>query len=179
MQPEIMLDLETMDAAPTAAIVAIGAVRFNDTGITDEFYISIDLESARRGGGTMSASTILWWIGQSEDARNELLYSPKVDIGKALLEFTKFCPDQCLVWGNGASFDNVVLRTAYERCMFPTPWNFRNDRCYRTLASMAPNALKVESQVPHHALHDARAQAQTLINIREAYGRPFTQINDK
>ena len=70
---EIMLDLETMGNRPDAAIIAIGAVELNrETGqLGREFYEVVDLASAMAAGGTVDASTILWWMQQSDEARGE------------------------------------------------------------------------------------------------------------
>lgn len=69
------------------------------------------------------------------------------------------------LWGNGATFDNVVLRNAYAVTDVVPFWSFRGDRCYRTVR----NGLREEgdeiefSGEPHMALEDARRQALQLI----------------
>ncbi len=68
MANNIMLDLETMGNTPTSAIIAIGAVRF-DKKIKGKFYGVIDLESCLEDGLTVDASTIMWWMQQSDAAR--------------------------------------------------------------------------------------------------------------
>ena len=69
-----MIDLETLGTDPTAPIVAIGAVFFDPkTGeLGVEFSATIDFESAceRR---TPDASTIKWWLKQSDDARAKVI----------------------------------------------------------------------------------------------------------
>lgn len=68
---DVMLDLETMGNGPRAAIVAIGAVEFDlDTGAVGErFYTPVDLATSVSLGGEMDASTVLWWMQQSDEAR--------------------------------------------------------------------------------------------------------------
>ena len=73
------------------------------------------------------------------------------------------------VWGNGASFDNVLLATAYKRLGMETPWPFWKDRCFRTMK----NVCKVDHSfegTAHNALDDARSQAQHLIKIDAKLG---------
>jgi hypothetical protein len=40
------------------------------------------------------------------------------------------------VWGNGATFDNVILRASYERELIPCLWHFWNDRDVRTIVEL-------------------------------------------
>ena len=70
----IMLDLETMGTGPNAAITAIGAVKFDpDKGeIVETFYFKVNLESSVKQGGVIDASTVIWWLGQNEEARAEM-----------------------------------------------------------------------------------------------------------
>ena len=72
---EVMLDLETMGNGPDAAIVAIGAVAFDIETATISprgFYVRVDLESAIGSGGVMDPSTVIWWLQQSDEAREEI-----------------------------------------------------------------------------------------------------------
>ncbi|EJE0690466.1 3'-5' exoribonuclease, partial [Salmonella enterica subsp. enterica serovar Newport] len=71
----LMIDLETMDNKPTAAITAIGAVLFNpETGEMGEtFYRRISLTSSVDYDCTMGADTVLWWLRQSIEAKSEII----------------------------------------------------------------------------------------------------------
>ena len=42
----IMVDLETADTKPTAAIFSIGAVAFTAAGVTQKFHAVVDLQSS-------------------------------------------------------------------------------------------------------------------------------------
>jgi hypothetical protein len=173
----IMLDLETMGTGPNAAIVAIGAVEFeiNKTPgqlgggqLGDTFYMPISLDSAMASGGQVDAGTVLWWLKQTDAAR-AMFTHPAIEHGQALANFSSWM-HQCgefknlRVWGNGASFDNVILASAYRRAALPLPWNGFNDRCYRTVKSMHPTAPALERVGTHHnAMDDAISQAKHLI----------------
>ena len=167
----IMLDLETMGNSSNAAIVAIGAVKFDvANGITDTFYQKVDLESAVDNGGIMDPSTVIWWLGQNDAARKEMQNGGEL-ISSALGSFKNWIGDglRVRVWGNGAAFDNVILANAYKRLVFGAPWPHWNDRCYRTIKAMYPDVPKVLPTVAHHALADAEAQARHLIAIAKAH----------
>lgn len=168
----VMLDLETMGTGPNAAIVAIGAVEFELTktgGQTgDTFYCVIGLESAMASGGQVDAGTVLWWLKQNDAAR-AMFTQPTANAVWALEQFSAWMAargdrKQIRVWGNGASFDNVILASAYRRAALPLPWNSFNDRCYRTVKSMHPAAPAIQRTGTHHnALDDAINQANHLI----------------
>lgn len=167
----IMLDLETLSLSPQAMIVSIGAVRFSleQMILGDEFYNVIDLTSYDDPRFDFSPNTFYWWMGQSLASRE--VFEPgtvKVGIKKALAEFSYFVKDTIheppLIWGNGASFDNVIIRHAYETCGFPVPWSHKQDVCYRTIRRMFPHS-EVESGTKHNALQDAKNQALTMIQI--------------
>lgn len=161
----VMLDLETMGTGPSSAIVAIGAVRFDPVAgkLGDEFYRVVDLQSAVDDGGVIDPSTVLWWMKQSDEARREF-ERVGFPIRNALLDFAMFIQPDDKVWGNGASFDNVILRSAYEHAGQPCPWKWYNDRCYRTVKSTSDLKI-VNSGVKHNALSDSIAQANHLIEI--------------
>ncbi len=166
----IMLDLETMGTSPNAAIVAIGAVKFDpDTGeLGDKFYMRVSLRSSTRYGGVIDADTVYWWLGQSEEARNELTKAGGEPLDFATKEFLTFAgldKNLCL-WGNGSDFDNAILASAYLSVGWNKPfWNPFNNRCYRTVKNLFPD-IKLERTGTHHnSLDDAISQAEHLCRI--------------
>ena len=169
---DIMLDLETMGTSNNAAIVAIGAVVFDIGGVRDTFYKKIDLCSSSAHGGVIDASTVVWWLGQNKAAQDELIGEGRVDLITALQDFHEWTLDMTNqydvngIWGNGANFDNVILRNAYRNNQMQEPWNFRQDRCYRTInTEFGQNITLPYIGVKHNALDDAFYQANRLILI--------------
>lgn len=164
----VMIDLETMGVNNNAAIIAIGAVVFDFEGnIGPTFYETIDLKSSVENGGVIDPSTVLWWMRQSDEARKEfereglLEYVVLENFANYLMSFGKGIK----VWGNGTSFDNVILTNAYTRWVMETPWQYYNDRCYRTMRGLYPE-IKMEREGTHHnALADAISQAKHLQRI--------------
>lgn len=165
----VMIDLETMDTEPTAAIVSIGAVRFDNSGINDKFYIIIDLQNAVDYGLTMSPSTVQWWISQAN--KTDTFDSSKSNsLHVALASFAKWICENARVWGNGSDFDNVILSNAYNACGITVPWKYYNNMCYRTIKNLAPD-IKIDRIGTHHnALGDAESQALHLIKIASHLG---------
>lgn len=182
---DIMVDLETLDTIPSAAILSIGAVAFNldeQESVKDYLYgvnctarsfeIVVDLKNQvewdRR---TIGADTFRWWMGQDATAK-AVLMKKGVPLWNALEIFNQWVHSvskdaaTTRLWGNGAAFDNAILRDAYGKCGIEHSIRFRNDMCYRTLKTMfMPGKVEVEDQnllTAHNARHDAIFQAVVL-----------------
>ena len=170
----LSVDLETMGTNPDAPINSIGGKFFDpETGeMGPEFSKTID---AKTGGGTVDISTIEWWLVQSSEARSAILVN-QIPLDDALLQFREFISEHSdekfvQVWGNGATFDNAILRRSYERQGIPCPWRYCNDRDVRTIVELgktigfdARTAIPFEG-VPHNALDDASHQAKYVSAI--------------
>ena len=162
---DVMLDLETMSKKSNAAIVSIGAVEFNlDTGETGrEFYRVIDLKSCLDLGLTVEASTIYWWLQQSQGARDAICHEP-VHLSVVVQEFNNWmqdCIEKVNIWGNAARFDIGKLEDAYVACGYnKNPWYFRSERDVRTLGGFAPdikaNSLFIGNE--HNPIDDCKHQ---------------------
>ena len=168
----VMVDLETMGTGVDSAIVAIGAVEFCSTTsvLGRTFYHTISLESSVQDGGIIDAATVLWWLNQENPARQEISRNgePIRQILHAFTAWLQPCGSNVKIWGNGATFDNVVLAQAYRRAKLKLPWTYANDRCYRTLKALYPNVAKTRMGTHHNALDDAATQAQHAISILRA-----------
>lgn len=165
---DIMLDLETMSTKSNASIIAIGAVAFNENGITSEFYKEISLKSCADKGLDIDANTVTWWLNQSKEAQSKFFKNEEaIPLEEALKMFSEWFEFQggSTIWGNGATFDNVILRNACEVCGVDYPVKFWNDMCYRTVKSLNPDIDFKRVGVYHYALDDAKSQALHLIDI--------------
>ncbi|EOE2713620.1 3'-5' exonuclease [Klebsiella michiganensis] len=176
----VMVDLETMGKKSDAPIVSIGAVIFDpETGFLGEtFYKVVSLESAVSWGAEIDPSTVIWWMKQSSEARSEIANDNAIQLDDALLQFSEFVfeniPGGCetaQIWGNGATFDNTVLRSSFERACLDCPWDYRNDRDVRTMVELGKAiGFDAKSSIPfegerHNALADAQHQARYVSAI--------------
>ncbi len=161
-----MIDLETMGTVSNSAIVSIGAVKFTNK-ILDSFYCNVDLQSCIDVGLKCDGDTILWWLKQSKQARFSLSINPNT-LQEALVSLSNWMGQCYEVWGNGATFDNVILSNAYFAVGLPQPWHWTKDRCYRTVRNLHPNITHTRKGVYHNALDDAIYQAEHLIKILNA-----------
>lgn len=171
----IMLDLETLATSPNAAIVAIGAVRFNIDAVTAHFYEVVNLESCFGVGLEVDADTLRWWMKKDDKARQVFDFE-----GRPLLHvlsmFKVWLGKDPIIWGNGADFDNAILRNAFRKCGLDEPWDKRNNRCYRTMWTRYPEIEWEHTGTKHNALDDAEAQAEHLIKIFEHQARLNLQL---
>jgi len=159
----VMVDLETTGTSPGCCILSIGATTFNTGTPPIQFYSRISYQSSQDHGFTTDPNTLRWWKEQSKEAYDEA-FGGKEHIKDALQAFSTYLAGlggTVHLWGNGAAFDNVILASAYDQLHMKTPWEFRYDRCYRTLKGILPyvKALPFEG-TKHNALADAVHQAK-------------------
>ncbi|HCR1865752.1 TPA: 3'-5' exoribonuclease [Enterobacter hormaechei subsp. xiangfangensis] len=184
-EPEIlythlMIDIEAFGKKADSPVVSIGAVFFDpSTGNTgSEFYKVISLESAMASGGVPDASTIIFWLKASPEARSELVMDDAIPLDDALLQLNEFIdenaangPDSVQVWGNGATYDNVLLEASYDRTGIPCPWKFWNNRDVRTVVELGKAVgCKPRYEIPfegepHKAISDALHQVKYVSAI--------------
>ncbi|EPM6322043.1 3'-5' exoribonuclease domain-containing protein, partial [Escherichia coli] len=170
----LMIDLKTMGKNPDAPIISIGAIFFDpQTGdMGPEFSKTIDLETA---GGVIDRDTIKRWLKQSREAQSAIM-TDEIPLDDALLQLREFIDENSgeffvQVWGNGANFDNTILRRSYERQGIPCPWRYYNDRDVRTIVELGKAIdFDVRTAIPfegerHNALDDARYQAKYVSAI--------------
>ncbi len=180
MFTHLMVDLETMGKKPGAPIVSMGAVFFDPASgkIGAEYYQVISLESSMSFGARPDASTILWWLKQSPEARSAIVVDDTVGLVEALEQFLDFIAENAAngsknvqLWGNGSSFDCSLLEEAFELADTPFPiphWNYRDVRTVVELGKAV--GLNSRYDIPfegdqHNALADARHQVKYVSAI--------------
>lgn len=176
----IVLDLETLSTQPHAAVLSIGTVALDARGqVVNEFHVPLDpFAYGSQPGRHIEVETLEWWGKQSAEARAASIdASCKASAADALRMFSAWVglnanPDEVKVWGNGSSFDNVILASLYKQTTtlgLPPPWRYWNDRDMRTIIDMFPEAKHVGpfEGIKHHALHDARHEAKQLAKALE------------
>lgn len=176
----VMLDLETAGVEPNAPVLSIGALAFvvdQDKSLTEvgTFHEGVNLQEQLDAGAVIGASTFLWWLQQEDPARRKLLaLQKKAQTPVAAVDnFNRFCENAASavqaedfsMWGNGAAFDNTLLRALFARTSIKPAWPFWQDKCYRTLKGLAPEVELRRLGTHHDALDDARSQAHHLIAV--------------
>lgn len=163
----VMLDIETLGTNPGELVLSIAAVPFDiETGETGQaFYERIDADSAMSIGLKMNFDTLKWWLSTDNNELLKLLSGTR-DVRDVLHDLNDFMYwKDVQVWGNSARFDCGMLQDAYAKIGESVPWNFRNERCLRTLVSFAP---EIREYTPfegtrHDALDDCRYQIKYCV----------------
>jgi hypothetical protein len=178
----LMIDFETLGNRPTTIVVSLGACMFNAEGIHAKELYYFDIQEQVDAGRTFRASTLAWWMKQSDAAR-QVFWDAERERLNMLDFFNSFelwidqvledhleGRDELKVWGNGADFDNAILADLYYK-MSPNgeddlPWKFWNGRCFRMFNTMTNIKKKHRmSGAAHNALDDAVYQAECVIKV--------------
>lgn len=173
---DFSIDIETLDTKPTSAILSIGCVAFKiaTAKIVDFYYAEIDIDSALQYG-SVSGSTLSWWMRQNHDAKQVFnedglkrsLNNALSELNSHILTVTNRAAVEAKgihVWGNGSSFDISILDHAYAHCGIGQVWDFRKVRDMRTLVDETEfDVTLIPSVGTHHnALDDAEWQAKVI-----------------
>jgi exodeoxyribonuclease VIII len=183
-----MMDLETLGTVPGCVGFAIGAVEFlpNENKLGREFYTLVSVSNSLDNLLTECPDTRAWWRKQSDEAKTALHAAEAEDapqLSDALHALNGFLLGlgglrSVRLYGNGADFDNPILRVMYDAASVPfmgSKAGFFGGRCYRTLKNLdellGPRyaAPKLARQGTYHnALDDAKSQAQHLMDTLAA-----------
>jgi hypothetical protein len=164
-----------MGTRTNAAILQIAAVPFTLSDaptfreVRNPFntYVKMDDRAA------VDESTILWWMRQSEQARQALVIGmdDAIPEKEALQKLTAAYNWQQVVglWSNGAAFDIPILQAAYERHGLSAPWFFRAPRDMRTILAASRQkkwpTVNADDITPHNALDDCVLQIRQLLTV--------------
>jgi hypothetical protein len=180
----VMIDIEAMDTASTAAIGAIAAVEFDpSTGETGwQYYERVDIESSQDNGGTISAATVKWWLRKESEVRAEIAIDDGADIRDALYglngHIKEMAVPDVMIWTRGTDYDLPIIYSAMRRAGIEPAWKFWNARDVRSVewqaayhgCIMSRGIIPFEGQ-PHHALYDALHQIKTVHYIQRFFGQ--------
>lgn len=162
---DIMVDLETMGTGSNAAIVQIGAIRFDRTtgGISaDVFKVNVDLQDCIEHGLKVNGDTVAWWMSKS-DIQREGLYTPNpIGLYPALCQLTAWLAAsgpvlKLSLWSRSPRFDLQILEDAYKASSLKIPWDFRQEMCVRTIETLRPDIKQ------KHDLEDANAYSHDAL----------------
>lgn len=162
----VMLDLETMSTSNNAAVIQIGAVYFDFTGRTSkDLSINIDLSTEMTSGFGVDASTIQWWMNQSEEARKFIFGDPLVKSAEAWMNLDQFLMSAESIWSH-AMFDGVIIMNHFKKLFSRFNTSYRIMRDIRTLISLSRMDLdkwkeenpRSPDNIAHTALDDCYYQ---------------------
>lgn len=177
----MMVDIETLGDVPDSAILSIGACIFDEKEVFPQtFYVNVDRYNCLILGLKATDSTVNWWKQQSAEAQAALLDPKPILLREALSGLAVWYNSVGAnnVWSHGSSFDLVVLDQAFRRIGKRAPWHFRQFRDTRTLIGLMSETEQIEEwekaaakyPLKHHALEDAKRQAQVISSIHGRLG---------
>lgn len=171
MTVHCMIDFETLSTMPNAAVLSLGAVAFTTEGILPiEFYTNIDADDCVARGLNVEEATVQWWEQQSEEAKAALKVEPIRSLYDSMVAFNKWVKEVKAetLFGNGADFDNPILKSCFQAIDADLPFKPWAGRCYRTIKNI-PGMPKIDRSAGthHNALDDARNQALHLIEMNK------------
>lgn len=172
----IMIDIETLDTVSTAITTQIAFVAFDlddptirISGVDEYLPIQPQIELGR----TLSGSTLLWWMQQSDEARagfqrnegddyDELAARVRSVMRKIdkLLANSQYIEYE--IWARGPQFDINIIESLATKCAIEVPWRYDRVRDLRTLMAAANLSAKDVERDPalraHVAIHDCDYQ---------------------
>ena len=166
---DIMIDIETLGTRNDSVITQIGACYFNrDTGeIGDKCTLNVEINSCLERGLTVTGGSIKFWLERKENAT--FLKKP-MSLTKALSYFGTFINKKLPIWYH-ATFDPIILASAYQAVGQGVPYSYRNLRDIRTLVDLAGIKYKKdknEDPKSHDALDDCLYQVKYCVECFKA-----------
>lgn len=177
MKNELMIDIETTGTDPGCKVLSLGAFGFSKDGGQCEFYRRFDVLKLTEEGFQDSVSTMDFWCKQDKAAFDEA-FGGKDDPKTGIAEFKHWLydnfamgrKDDFKVWCKGSDFDFPVLKFFLAHYGYHFPWQFWQQRDYRTLQKEFPIIAEAENNSQaHNALEDAKAQMRGLRSFRSLF----------
>jgi hypothetical protein len=169
----LMIDLETLGTRPTSVFLSIAAVQFDleSWNLGEGFKENVEMKSACDAGLTIDASTLQWWMTQKPEIF-KLMFEQPNELEYTLKNLSGFIVRNGIeyVWGNSARFDLSILENAYLKMGIAVPWNYRNERCYRTLTSLFPSIKPAFRKDAHDPTQDCLFQIERLRMVWRSIG---------
>lgn len=180
----VMIDTETLGRTPGSVVRSVAAVEFDpQTGETGRQKVwKIDLTDSIRYGFKVEASTLKWWMMQSDEARREFVEGAETPLENFFEEFMEFLADtdeekDFTLWCLQLDFDVAMLRSMYSwynlnvyRCDEEVlPWNFRKVRDVRPYMDALDSAGLLPPKVAdrHTPLADCLAQINCVYLVEK------------
>ena len=186
----VMVDIESLDLGPRPVVTQIAMLGYDLQ--EDELlearhvqYYPIEPQQRIIPARTISASTIAWWMNQSDDAREKFKYSTETDfedlaarLRNLVHVFNQLTDHGKLnyeIVAKGPQFDIVAIETLLIECGLSVPWAYDRVVDLRTMlrrSGINPrNVAKPSGCIPHVAFWDARWQiSQYLAAVRGNVG---------
>lgn len=152
-----MLDIETLDTGPTAAVVSFAMVYFERDRAYDACYQVLNLRQQLAKGRTMSLDTVEWWLTEAYGMypKKDL---PRHDVPKAIQNLASYMDSyirpmqitypepqyetKIVIWAKPPSFDLVIFENlaAQFNVKGILPWKYDAPRDVRSVQDYLDDA---------------------------------------
>ena len=150
----LMLDLETLGTSDNALITTVSAVQFDlESGLVGkQFEMAINWKEQEKNNAIIDACTVNWWLKQNPQALSAMMRLEQQPLKYFFTKFNEFLNEtfgdklnDVQMWGNGVTFDNILIRNLYKRHDEEFPLPYWCDVDVRTLLALCP--VNVKKQV--------------------------------
>lgn len=181
----LMLDIESLalGTRPVITQVALIGYDLDEDEFLDSMHVQfypVDPQQQIIPPRRISASTIAWWMKQSDEARSRFEQSVSDDFAELpalarhlIVTFNQLTMDGRIPYelvAKGPQFDVAAIETLLEDLGLKAPWDYTKVRDLRTLLATAGidgrNVAKPAGFIPHVAYWDARWQVNQYIAAR-------------
>lgn len=166
------IDVETTGLnpfEPSHQLISVGAIAVSEDGlIGDSWYerLAYDVDG-------WDPDTREWWAEQNETARVEVFATNRSDRREAAADFIRWIDEytqHAVFVANPCTFDHAWVLRWLTECGERMPFDYRT-MCLRSAdwgrnpGEWGLSRSGASPIVPHHALHDAQAQAIDLLTL--------------
>lgn len=182
----LMLDVESMALGPRAVLTQVALLGYDleEDELLETRHVQfypVDPQQQIIPPRRIMASTIGWWMKQSDEARERFEQSTSTDfqdlpaLGRHLISTFNQLTDGGTIpyelWAKGPQFDIVAVETLLEEVGLSAPWDYGTVRDLRTLCATAglneKNVAKPAGFIPHVAFWDSRWQINVYLAARK------------
>jgi hypothetical protein len=179
MKTFMMLDVEALARNANGVILSIGACTYTVEGIISDIELYPSVSEQLALGREIEDDTLMWWLGQPEEARNNIIKGERQKLVAIADEFVEWVADQRHHFAGGKEnlwfsaygndFDYPMVDTLLGK-LRTMPWegrpNYQNKMCLRAVNSIfAKDIVWPEGKTAHTARADARNQALAHISV--------------
>ena len=166
----VMIDIETLCTRPSAVVLTVGLVEFDNTRIHNKFYYRLCVDEQLNKNRTVDEGTMQWWSEQNSAVQEEALGElDRTPVDTVLDTVTRLTYNADSIWGQGYGFDMTILENLFQQYGRNIPWNFWKLRDSRTIFDVCKVRLpKTENK--HNALDDAVQQTELLQGCLKTIG---------
>lgn len=171
MTTHVMIDIETLDTAPTSTILSVGAVRFDpysESEPTHKILWRPEVEEQLNSGRTVSDSTLEFWSKQDAHIQETTFTDEgRIPVAEFFKQLNKYLVGADKIWCHGPQFDMVIIEDLYAQYGHHRGWAYWQIMDSRTLFNIMPKDPRKDIQENlHSADDDAYWQA---VCVQKAY----------